>query len=263
MELIQGVRTKVVLTSLTKGAVRVPLAQSFNYTPKITQRDINEFDNLEVAQIITSFDGVDISFDYLDSNSKLVDAMFADVDPASAVVLDDPSNYKMVNVFANMKGIDTGLIVSSVLAKACRAKGSPYTEPVKEEAKVTRDLAGTNVIKVKGAAILYTRILASVPDADVYEQSIPPNAYLDKKLAGYSGWSGYSGFSGSSGYSGAKVSFDKTLVPYNGASGYDFWVLKNGEEVTLGYTMTSTAFEVTDEPLDTDVWEVFGLYVDA
>lgn len=248
MELIQGVRTKVVLASLNHGAVRVPLAQSFNYTPKLTERNINEFDNLEVAQVITSFDGVDVSFDYLDSDSKLVDAMFADVSPAASVVLDDPSNYKLVNVFANMKGIDTGLIISSVLCKACRAKGSPYTEPVKEEAKVTRDLSATNVIKVKGAAIMYARIHLETGYSG-YSQAVPPNAYADLGISGVSG--AYVGFSG------------YTLIPYDGASGYDFWVLKNGEEVTTGYTMSASGFITTDPCGANDTWEVFGLYVDT
>lgn len=250
MELIQGVRTKVVLVSDTHGAVRVPLAQSFNYTPKMTERNINEFDNLEVAQVITTYDGSDVTFDYLDSDSKLVDAMFADVNPASTAVLDDPSNYKLVTVFANMKGIDTGKIVSSVLCKACRAKGSPYTEPVKEEAKVTRDLSATNTIKVKGAAILYTRIHLATGYSG-YSQAIPPNAYTDT-------------VSGISGYSGCTTGFAETLIPYDGVSGYDFYVLKNGTDVTgeVGYTMTASGFTITDVPAATDVWEVFGLYQD-
>lgn len=250
MELIQGVRTKLVLVSYSHGAVRVPLAQSLNYTPKLTERNINEFDNLEIAQVVTTFDGVDITFDYLDSDSKLVDAMFADVDPGATVVIDDPSNYQKVNGFANLKGLDSGKIVASILIKQGRAKGSPYTEPVKEEARVTRDLSANNVLKIKGKAIAYDRFVASGwSGAGTFRQSVPPCNGTDIVLPGASGYSG---------------ALTKTAVAYDGASGYDLYVLKNGTDVTgvSGYIMTSGTFEVTVAPDSGDVWGVFYLFSD-
>lgn len=247
METIQGVRTKVILVSYSHGAVRIPLEQSLNYTPRITERTIKEFDNLEAAQIVTTFDGVDITFDYLDSNDKLVESMFADVDPASTAVLDNPSNYKKVTLFANMKGLEDTKIFASLLAKQCRTKGAPYTEPVNEEARVTRDMTGTNVIKVKGAAIHYLRI-HKASGFSGYSGAVPPNAYADTTC---------------SGISGEFISATKTLIPYDGASGYDFYVLKNGAEVTTGYTMSASGFTLQEALGGTDVYEVFGLYVDA
>jgi hypothetical protein len=158
-----------------------------------------------------------------------------------------------------MKGLESGKIFASVLAKNCRCKGSPYTEPVKEEARVSRDLSGTNVLKIKGAGILYTRILPEGGTA--YDQVMPPNAYTDLAFAGYSG---YSGVSGTSGYSGAKVALAKTALVSDGVSGYNLFVLKNGSEAeATGYSMTSTTFEVLSQPAVTDVWEVFSLYADV
>jgi len=247
MESIQGVRTKLVLVSGSHGAIRVPLAQSLNYTPRLTERTINEFDNLEAAMVVTTFDGVDITFDYLDSDSNLVDASFADADPSGDVIIDDPSNYKMVHVFANMKGLETGKIFASILAKNCRAKGSPYTEPVKEEARITRDLSGTNVLKVKGGAILYSRILTAVPDVSVYDQAIPPNAYADLNMA-------------------VSTPFVATLAQSGedlGGGKFYLWCLKNGVEVTTGFTVTATTFTAADTPVDTDVWELYTVYLDV
>jgi len=247
MESIQGVRTKLVLISRSFGAIRIPLAQSFNYTPRITERTINEFDNLEAAQVVTSFDGIDVTFDYLDSDSHLVESCFANADPGADVTIDDPTAYKQVNVFANMKGLESGKIFASILAKNCRAKGSPYTEPVKEEARVSRDLSGTNVLKVKGGAILYTRILAATPDVSVYEQIIPPNAYEDDNFP-------------------ATTPFEVTLAKTGidvGGSKYYLWVLKNGSEATTGFTVTDEKFTVDAEPEDTDIWEVFTVYIDS
>lgn len=251
-ELIQGVRTKLVLVSYSHGAIRVPLAQSLNYTPKITERNINEFDNLEVAQVVTTFEGADVSFDYLDTDSKLVDAMFADVNPAADVVIDDPSNYQRVTGFANMKGIDSGKIIASILIKQGRAKGSPYTEPVLEEARVTRDLSANNVLKIKGNAIQYDRFVSSGwSGAGTYRQVAPtPNVNNDVVLLGVSGWSG---------------SLTKPAVIYDGASGYNLYVIKNGVEVTdlTTYTMTSTVFAANALPSSGDVWEVYYLWKDV
>jgi hypothetical protein len=247
METIQGVRTKLIVVSYSHGTIRVPLAQSFNYTPRLTERTINEFDNLEAAQIVTSFDGVDITFDYLDSDSKLVEAMFADVDPDSDAIVDDPTSYKKVYVFANMKGLESTKIFASVLAKGCRTKGAPYTEPVKEEAKVTRDLSGTNVLKIKGAAVQYERILAHTPDVSVYEQVIPPNAYADLNFPDSPG--------------PYEITHAEDALSTNGK--YYLVVLKNGSEVITGFTATATKFTVADAPAATDVWEVYTAYLDV
>jgi hypothetical protein len=246
MESIQGVRTKLVLVSLNHGAIRVPLAQSLNYTPKITERNIYEFDNLELASVVTNFDGVDVSFDYLDSDSNLVDAMMNDADPTADVVIDNPSNYMKVYAFANMKGLETGKIFASVLMKNMRCKGAPYTEPVREEAKVTRDMSATNVLKIKGQAIAYDRIVKSTGFTG-YDQVVPPNVSVDIKCAGTTPFA---------------ATLSKTAVKYDGTN-YDLLVLKNGVEVTTGYTLTSTAFTPTAELGVADVWQVFYLYTDS
>jgi len=273
METIQGVRTKLLVASYSHGVVRVPLAQTFNITPRITERSINEFDRLEAALVVTTFDAVDCTFEYFDSDSKLVDAMFNDQDPSATTVVDNPANYQIVNLFANMKSLATGLIFASVLIKQCKAKGSPYTEPVKEEARVTRDVTGTEVMKIKGAAINYLRILNATPDGDIYQQAVPPNAYNDMAFSGYSGYSGYSGISGYgesgfSAYSGCidpfGISLPETALLFGSTSGYAAYVLKNGQEVlSTDYIMTSTDFVIPREPLDTDVWEVWYLYTDT
>jgi hypothetical protein len=247
METIQGQRTKLELISYSHGSIRVPLAQALNYTPKITARTINEFDNLEAAMIVTTYDSTDVTFDYFDSDSKLVDAIFADSNPAATVVVDDPSDYRRVYLMANVKALNTGKIFASILAKACVAKGAPYTEPVLEEAKVTRDLTGTNCIKVKGSAMYYQRMLASSPAVSVYQQAVPPNINVDLKFPGSGPFT---------------VTNAKTALQFDGVNYYAV-VLKNGVEVTTGFTMTSTTFTVPTSPATTDIWEAYYLYADV
>ena len=89
--------------------------QKFNITPRITERTINEFDDLEPALIVTNYEAVDCTFEYVDSDSNLVDAAINDQDPTATVVVDDPSAYQPFNLFANSKSLTTGKIFASTL----------------------------------------------------------------------------------------------------------------------------------------------------
>lgn len=241
MDTIQGLRTKVVLVSNTHGAVRVGLQQTFSVTPRFTERTINEFDNLEPALIVTTYEAVDCSFEYLDSDSKLVDAAVNDADPGATVVLDDPSAYQPLNLFANSKSLTTGKIFASTLVKGCMAKGSPQTEPVKEEKRVTRDLTGLNVINIKGAGIYYQRMVSTAP---AFSQGAS-NAYADKAFFGAPG----------------SVMNVKDALLVN--SKYYLLVLKNSVSVTTGFSMTPHFFTLSSAPVSTDVWEVFYAFDDT
>lgn len=245
METIVGTRTKLLLVSKSHGIVRVPLAQSFDYTPKFTERTIFEFDNTEAALVVTSFDGVDVRFDYFDTDSALVDAVLNDNDPSSAVNTYDPSQLKELNIILNVKGED-GLIFQSILAKGTRVKGVTTTEPVREESRITIDGAARNALRIKGAAMLYTRAIAAVPDVSVYLQAIPPNADTDQN------------FNGSD-----EVTLDETAVAINAAGDLAVLVLKNGEVTDTGWTLTTTTFTLDAPAAATDVWEIVTAYVDV
>ncbi len=246
METIQGLRTKVVLVSFSHGSVRVGLQQTLNITPRFTERTISEFDNLEPALIVTTYEATDVTFEYLDSDSKLVDAAVNDQDPGADVVVDDPSAYQPLTLFANSKSLTSGKIFASVLVSGCMVKGAPQTEPVKEELRVTRDLTGLNVLKLKGAGIYYQRMLPETPDADTFLQTVPPNAYADLNFS-----------AGADHY----VNNVKDALLVNGS--YALLVLKNGVAVTTGYVMNKYYFHVTDPLVSTDVWEVFYAFDDT
>ena len=238
MDTIQGVRTKVVLVSFGHGAIRVPLQQTFNITPRFTERTINEFDNLEPVQIVTTYEAVDCTFEYLETDSKLVDAAINDQDPAAAIVVDDPSSYQPVTIFANSKSLTSGKIFAGTLIKGCMAKGSPYTEPVKEERRVTRDFTGLNVLNIKGGGVYYQRMVSNAP---AFAQGAS-NAYADLT------------------FSSNKVTNAKDALVING--NYYMLVLKNGVITTTGFGMSRDWFNLNATPASTDVWEVFYAYDD-
>lgn len=158
IETILGTNTKLVLVSQAHGSIRVPLNQNFDYTPRFTDKTIFEFDRSEAVLVVSLFEGADVRFEYLDTDSKLVDAAINDVDPDSSLVVDDPATYSTVNIFANVKN-SLGKIFQAVLAKGVVIKGSATTETTRDESRITREGDALNVLRIKGGAIEYTRAL--------------------------------------------------------------------------------------------------------
>jgi hypothetical protein len=156
IETIYGTNAKLSLVSQQHGSIRVPLNQNFDYTPRFTSKTIFEFDRTDAALVVSLFEGADVRFEYLDTESKLVDSCVNDVDPASTVVVDDPSTYSEINIYLNIKN-SLGKIFQSVFAKGVKVKGSATTEPVRDESRITRDCEALNVLRIKGGAIAYTR----------------------------------------------------------------------------------------------------------
>jgi hypothetical protein len=224
------------------------LAQSFSYTPRFTERTINEFDRLEAAAVLISFDGIDVRFDYFDTDSKVVDAALNDLDP-TGVVINDPSNLKMIQIILNIRD-SAGNIFESIFCRDVRIKGQGSEEPVKEESRITVDGSGTNVIRIKRHGILYTRILADSPASSVYQQSLANgNSRLDKNFPATAPF---------------EVNLDNPAVDLPTDFGFGtkaLQVRKNGVPVTTGYTLTANKFSIPTAPANTDVWEVVTIYV--
>ena len=248
-ETVTGTRTKLELVSKSHGIIRVPLAQSFDYTPRYDERTLFEFDNNEAALVVTSYNGAEVRFDYFDSDSKLVDAMLNDVDPGSTITVHDPSILKGIHCILNVKNED-GKIFQSIIGKFIRVRGVSATEPVREESRITVDGTATNVLRLKGAGLLYSRILANAPAVSVYDQAVPPNSDTDQNFPANPG--------------PYEITLDEPSeeVEINNVLRRDIMVLKNGVATDTGWTLTATKFTVSAEPATTDVWEVVTAYLD-
>jgi|GEM_PF-6409453 len=249
METVIGTRTKLELSSRSHGIIRVPLAQSFDYTPRFSERTIFEFDRDEAAIVVTTFDGVDVRFDYFDSDSNLVDSVFNDLDPSSTITMHNPATLRAFNAMLNVRSETTGLIFQSVLAHGCRVRGVATVEPVREESRITVDAAAQNVRRLKGAAMLYSRMLANMPDASVYEQTDPPNSDVDQNFPAMSPY---------------EITLNEATEEVDTAGTRYLLVLKNGEEAdTAEFTVSATKFTLTSAPATTDVWEAWTAYIDT
>ena len=251
LNFIVGTRTLLEIVSQTHGAVRVPLAQNFDYTPSFEERRIFEFDTADAVAIVSNFNGVDIAFTHYDSDSKLIDAMINDLDPAGTAITDDPSQYKSVTVLLNIRSKDTNKIFQSVLVQGLNLTGAAASEPVREEGQIARSGAGTNVLRIKGAAIEYNRALRTASTA--FAQGAA-NSHADVVATLDVTVYKFSVINTPQIVNAANPDLDGESIIY---------VLKNGVE----YVGATVAAKVVSIPKDdfgaNDVFEVFTAYVDS
>jgi len=255
IEFIVGTHTKIELVSASHGAVRVPLAQTFDYTPSFDERRIFEFDSADAVAIVTNFNGVEVRFDHFDSDSKLVDAMINDLDPAATATVDDPSQYKELHILVNVRKKSDNSIFQSVLCKGVRLNGAAASEPVREEATLSRSGIATNVLRLKGVALEYTRAARSGSTA--FAQGVANSrADIEAKPDVLTGPI-------------ASYEWDVTNTPQVvSAADSDLdgkaliYVLKNGSEY-VGATLAGSTISVPVADFGAnDIFEAFTAYVD-
>lgn len=251
IEFIRGKNTKLELISAAHGAVEVPLAQNFDYTPAFDERRIFEFDSADAVAVVAEFNGVEIRFDHFDSDSKLVDAMVNDVDPASTAIADDPSHYQDLTVFLNIRKESSQKIFQSVLVQGCKLNGAAAAEPVREEATISRSGAAVNVLRLKGVAIEYNRALRAGSTAFAQGSA---NSHADVTAT----------------LSGGDYIFTLTHTPQtvvakdsnlNGKA--IIYVLKNNNEYTSATLIGSVVHIPSADFSANDVFEVFTTYLDV
>jgi hypothetical protein len=254
IEFTVGTKTKIELISANHGAVRVPLAQSFDYTPSFDEKRIFEFDRDEVAAIVTNFNGVEIRFDHFDSDSKLVDAAVNDLNPTATALVDDPTGYQDLNIIVNVRKKSDNKIFQSVLCKAVRLTGAAVAEPVRDEATISRSGVATNVLRIKGVGIEYTRALRAASTA--FAQGAA-NSRVDKVAAIGSG--------ADSIYYVWTVDHTPTAVTANSAINGSalIYILKNGTEYTGAVISGSTIKILLADFTANDVFEAYTTYVES
>jgi len=250
VEFVVGTETKVELVSRTHGAVRVPLNQNFDYTPSFDERRLFEFDRSDAIAVVTNFNGVEIAFSHFDSASKLVDAMVNDVDPSAVATLDDPANYQDLTLFLNIRSRSTKKIFQSVLVKFAKLNGAASAEPVREEGTISRTGISTNVFRIKGAALEYTRALRA---GSTGFAQVSVNSAVDKTAVLNAGNYEWTVDNTPQVFAANDTNLDgKALV----------LVLKNGAEF-INATLTGSTVKIPEADFGAnDVFEAFTTYVD-
>lgn len=155
-----GQQAAIRCVTNSHGAIRPNMVDGIDFTPKITGKEISEFDNLENALIYTTFDGVTGKIAYLKSNLGQIESLMMDTDPTVDEIWVNPTQFKPFTMYANLKGPD-GKVKGSYLCQGCLTTGNPFTSTTKEAAKETIDFMAINIHKFNGYGILYSRIRAN------------------------------------------------------------------------------------------------------
>jgi hypothetical protein len=164
---------------------------------------------------------------------------------------DDPSQYKQVTILLNIRSKDTDKIFQSVLVKNVNLTGAAASEPVREEGQISRSGAGTNVLRIKGAAIEYNRVLRTPSTA--FAQGAA-NSHADVVATLDVTVYKFSVTNTPQTVKAANPDLDGESIIY---------VLKNG----VAYTGATVAVKVVSIPVAdfgaNDVFEVFTTYIDS
>ncbi len=156
LSVFPGQPTQIRVVSQSHGIIRPNMVDGVDFTPKISVKQIDEYDNPEPSLLYQTFDGGTGKLSYVESNQGQVEAMLMDQDPTAAIALMDPVGYKPMTMAMNYRGLD-GNFKRSVLLKNCLCSGSPVTQTVKDASKSTIDFMFTGMYRFPGLAILYTR----------------------------------------------------------------------------------------------------------
>lgn len=155
-----GQRNQLRLVSLSHGIIRPNLVDSFNFTPKISVKEIPEFDNLINPIIYYTFDGGTGKIGYVESNQGQINSALMDLDPTVAQQMLNSIGQQNFQTMMNLKGQD-GNLKGSYLLYGCVAAGVPFDQAVKDAAKRSIDFTCQNGVMFPGLAMLYTRAIGT------------------------------------------------------------------------------------------------------
>jgi hypothetical protein len=156
LSIFTGQRNQLRIVSANHGVIRPNLVDSMEFTPKLSNKRIPEFDNKVDALTYTTFDGGTGKISFMESNQGLISAALMDIDPSVATQMLNPAVFANFDVFMNLMGLD-GKVKGSMLLYGCTPSGNPFTQAVKEGAKRSLDFECLNGIMFPGLAMQYTR----------------------------------------------------------------------------------------------------------
>lgn len=235
--------------------VPMPVLQTFNITPKQTSETVPQFGKLNANITVPDYADCEVAFDIIESDLFQVYAAIMDLPPNSTAFTYMPEMllHNEFTAFGNQFHEETGGIFESFIVTGISLTSSSRTQDPSKSAKISFKGTGTIYRQAMGVAIDYARFTNSSP-----AYTTPYDVVL------------------SSGYAGTLNNLAATnLLPPNlpnfVANTYTNYqlVLKNGEPITTGFSISAASPSVfdlldsTDSPsinasgLATDIYEVF------
>ncbi len=160
LTIFTGQRAQIRGVTQSHGVIRPNMVDAVDFNPTLTSHRVPEFDNLVDALTYQTFDGGQGKFSFTKSNQGQIEALMMDADPLVEEIYTNPSLFRPMTLFANMKGLD-GKIKGSYLLQDCKVMGDPFTSTVKEGAKGSVDFEYINGFLFHGVGLLYTRARGS------------------------------------------------------------------------------------------------------
>lgn len=243
----KGKRTSVHLVSKTHGQQRTTLQQNLTITPAFTAETEGEYGTKKPVLSYGEFQDCEVAFEYDAGDNKVIEAMLMDVNPMSEVIAILPDLIQPVQLYANDESYATGKVYQGVLVQQMAVSGFPDAGTLVDKQKYTPTFKASYAQLVKGAGILYSRIVASgftgYPTSD------------DITAAGVGP------------YTATISSAAKSIPKPDGTTKNILLVLLNGEVIedpaAAGITVSGTTVTFTDALGTGDVLEVFTAYVPA
>jgi hypothetical protein len=178
------------------------------------------------------------------------------LDPAATATVDDPSQYKDLCIVVNVRKKSDNTIFQSILCKGVRLTGAAVSEPVRDEATISRSGIAINVLRLKGVGLEYTRALRASSTA--FPQGAA-NSKVDVVAEPNTGTGPVTAYHWSVTNTPQTVSASDADLDGKAL----ILVLKNGAEY-VGATLTGSVISVPAADFGAnDVFEAFTSYIDS
>ena len=138
-----GMDTKINLGSFSHGRLRVPLAQTCSFTPKLTTAIVGEFDNRFPVMTYGTYEGCTTSFEHFLADTGDVNAMIMDTNPAAVIqpMIEPLAVMNETRLWVNYYSPKLGYQYGCDYANHLVLSGGPNTQTIKDPTKL-RNLPG-------------------------------------------------------------------------------------------------------------------------
>ena len=165
-DLYFGQNCEFALVSRDYGLKRLKFVEGWECGPEHINRRLWFFDAKE-AVIVSIFEGISGSFNYLATEEKYFLYMVMNQNPNRDIVLDDPGSYVAFNALLNARD-EFGVFKRATFVKTMKIAGNPETMQPREEQRSRVGYIAATRYSLLGGTIQYVRVLAPVPDAAVF-----------------------------------------------------------------------------------------------
>lgn len=165
-DLFFGQNCSFALVSRDYGLKKLKFVEGWECGPEHINRRLWFFDSKE-AVVVSIFEGISGSFNYLATEEKFFLSMVMNQNPTRDIILDDPGSYVGFNAILNARD-EFGIAKRATFVKTMKIAGNPETMQPREEQRSRVGYIAATRYGVLGGTVEYIRALAPVPAESVF-----------------------------------------------------------------------------------------------